>query len=155
MEFAFLTGSLITWQALISLAQPIRVPSLPEDLPKTAVLIEKDRSQTDTRYVPIPSVALPSHFPFPSNVIVDSNLSMHVSVEDVAYDPRESGVLITYSGVAFVVTVNHVVSPDGDVFFRITQKGESEPRHESHASMFRELGFDWIRDTNADLAVSQ
>jgi S1-C subfamily serine protease len=151
MRFAITTGLLTALPLLTSLAQQTGVPSLPEDLPKTAVLIEKARTRMIQKYVPS-GVSLPPHLPFPSNVTVDTNLYARMAVEETVYDPCGSGVLLDYSGLTFVATANHVVSPEGNVYFRIAQKdNKSEPRH---ASLIKELGLDWVRDTNADLAVT-
>lgn len=137
-------------------AQSIGIASLPEHLPKTAVLIEKANTQTQKRYVPLTGLSLPLNEALPSNVNVrvDSNLYINVETDETVYEPRGSGVLLVYSGLVFIATANHVVSPDGDVCFRIPQRIGGPPRHELHSAVVTEVKTDWVRDEQQDIAVS-
>ena len=130
----------ITW------AQHLGTPKLPDDLPKTAILIEKARTQKVEQYIPVPGIQLPTNAP-PQ---LDSNVYIKVSADQVVYDPRGSGVILVKSNVLFIATANHVVDPDGDVHFRIPQKNGGDARHQPH---LRNI-IDWVRDTNTDLAVA-
>lgn len=129
-----------------SYAQHLGVATLPEDLPKTAILIEKARTQRVEQYVPIQGFTLPTNSP-PQ---IGSNVYIKIWADETVYDPRGSGVILVLSNYVFVATANHVVSPDGDVCFRVPQKNNAPPRHQPHLPQV----LDWVRDTNTDLAVA-
>jgi S1-C subfamily serine protease len=77
-------------------------------------------------------------------------------VIETNYFPLGSGVLVMKDAKeqhVFIVTAGHVIPPDGDVFFRVAAKNGSDPKHYSSKLATQITGLDWIRSTNADLAV--
>jgi Trypsin-like peptidase domain len=68
--------------------------------------------------------------------------------------PVGSGVLVAWTNRYFIVTAGHVVPPDEDVFFRIPWKNGAPPAHRSHKEISRSSGMNWLRCTNADLALT-
>lgn len=144
MRYRIVAALLVT--TCSSFGQHLGVPRVPEDLPKTAILIEKARTQHVEQYLPVSGIVLPTNLP-PQ---LDSNVYVKIMADETVYDPRGSGVILAFSNKLFVATANHVVSPDGNVCFRLPQKNNAEPRHQPHLPQL----LDWVRDTNADLAVA-
>lgn len=127
-------------------AQHLGVPKLNDEFPKTAVLIEKARTQRVEQFIPVPGVNLPNKLASQ----MDTNIYIKVWADQTVYDPIGSGVILTISNLLFLATANHVVADDGDVHFRIPQKNGGEARHQQH---LRDI-LDWVRDTKSDLAVA-
>jgi hypothetical protein len=110
-----------------SLAQPIGVPTIPDELPRTAVLIEKARTQKTEHYVAIPGVSFPPHLPVPTNLVVDSNLYVHVAVEETVYDPLGSGVVFIYSGLVLSQQLIILFLQTGMSFFAFPREANLSP----------------------------
>jgi S1-C subfamily serine protease len=88
-------------------------------------------------------------FPVPGTPYFTTN-----TVEEIVYHVIGSGVVVGYSGMVFVVTAEHVIPPDGNVYFRVPQKGGGEPAHYSHTNVVSQTGLDWVRSKDDDLALT-
>jgi hypothetical protein len=62
-------------------------------------------------------------------------------------------VFLQFSNFIFIVTADHVVAENSELSFRIPQKNGAPPTHISHQVMLNEHPFDWVRDTESDIAV--
>ena len=73
------------------------------------------------------------------------------------YHPIGSGVLMMASNeYVYVVTANHVVPADGDVYFRIPDKdAKKPPHHHPHVASTNITHLGWVRSASDDLAMTQ
>lgn len=135
-------------------SQSIGIATLPKDIPKTTVLIEKHEKSLVERYLPLKEIKLPSDVQNIPGTLIDSNLYVRVKIMEDEYKPLGSGVLITYKDILFVVTADHVVPQDGEVYFRIPQKETHESIHRSHKSIMSISELNWVRNKEDDLAIA-
>lgn len=76
--------------------------------------------------------------------------------ENGDYRPIGSGVLTSASNRVYLITANHVVPADGDVYFRFPDKDTSKAfHHHSHFSSTNMTYLGWVRSEADDLALTQ
>lgn len=135
--------------------QPIGISAiLPKELPKTTILIEKRIASKIESYVPLKERKLNPEFKVDDGELSDLNVYVKIKKLNYEYRPLGSGVLIIYSGKVFIVTAEHVIPTDGDVYFRFPQKTTQDSIHRSHIELKNNIGLDWVRDKENDLAIT-
>src|ERR1017187_10538338 len=150
---ARLIGACVFLWALASQGQHLGTPSLPEDLPKTCILIETAKTVHNEAYIPIVGMNLPANMLTNGSQVLDSKLYGRVQQDTTNYNPIGSGVLVRFSNVVFLATADHVIATNPEVSFRIPQNTGAPPKHISHKEIFDRYACDWVRDTDSDIAI--
>jgi len=152
------TASLIIVVLLIAVSigfsQSVGIPKIPEDWIKTTLLIERREVKQVKRYLPLQGAFGLKTEGNQLKPIPLTNVFVQAEVLVTNYYPIGSGLLLDYSNINFIVTANHVVSKDEDVFYRIPQKESKDVAHYSHLSVTNRSGIGWIRDSKNDLAIT-
>jgi hypothetical protein len=137
-------------------AQQFGTAKVPPEILQSTILIEIVEIRTNTSFEP---VNIPQNEGSNGIKISPTQLAIRVEKPEVIFHPIGTAVLvtgsnvITGSNVMFLFTAKHVLASTEDVFFRIPQKN-GQPDHRPFKQMLQETHTDWIRSTNADVAMT-
>ena len=130
-------------------AAPLGSQSIPEELPKTTILLER-RNKTVFKPVEIQLYSLDPDKGYQKN---QKQLYFQDQPE---YSPIGSAVLINHHGVTCLVTASHVATSvkEGDLYFRIPSKKELKWRRTSFEENKQKSGYGWFIYEADDIAVT-